>query len=186
MCHELFCRKGKTLYTNERKTTFSYSLHSHRTLLWPAVCFSYTNQFSDTNSVPYNSVHWKNWYSWASMYILRQDRYWSWNSNTLATWCEELKRKDSLGKTLMLGKIDGRRRRGWQRMRCLDAITDSMKMNLSKLWEMVKDRGRKESDRTIEQLKNSNIISARRIINSVFSFSPLPREWRVGLKLPSF
>ena len=46
-------------------------------------------------------------------------------------------------------------------------------------------RGRKESDRT-EQLKNSNIISARWIITSVFSFSPLPREWRVGLKLPSF
>ena len=47
---------------------------------------------------------------------------------------------DSLGKTLMLGKIEGRSRRGWQRMRWVDDITDSMVMSLSKLQEMVKDR----------------------------------------------
>ena len=49
-------------------------------------------------------------------------------------------RVDSLEKTLMLKKIEGRRRRGWQRMWWLDSITDSMDMNLSKLLEMVKDR----------------------------------------------
>ena len=51
-----------------------------------------------------------------------------------------MQRADSLEKTLMSGKIESKRRRGWQKIRCLDSVTNSLDMTLDKFWEMVKDR----------------------------------------------
>ena len=70
------------------------------------------------------NTHWKDW-------------CWSWNSSILVIWCEQL---THWKKSLMLGKIEGRRRRGHQRMQWLDGITDAMDMNLGKLREMVRVR----------------------------------------------
>ena len=82
-----------------------------------------------------------------------------------------MRRADSLEKTLMLGKIEGRKKRRWQTMRCLDSIADSMDMNLSKLWQTVRDRAvwhaavyEVTKSQTWQQLNNNKAASIQSLL----------------------
>ena len=95
-------------------------------------------------------------------------------------------RADSLEKTLLLGKTEGKRRIGWQRMRCLDSITDSMDVNLSKLQETVEDRGTWDS--AVHGMAKSWtwLSDWTATTKGEFSlFGWLSSCWNIGLLLPS-